>query len=61
MSMFSTYGSGQKTERKAETLAKLERMRKTFAQSTPRRWHGRRTQARSPPWPCSWPRTTPAS
>ncbi|HSM33990.1 MAG TPA: hypothetical protein VK987_07845, partial [Anaerolineae bacterium] len=31
MSMFSTYGSGGSAERKPGTLAKLERMRKTFA------------------------------
>jgi hypothetical protein len=29
--MFSTYGSGQSTERKPGTLAKLERMLQTFS------------------------------
>jgi hypothetical protein len=37
MSMFSTYGSGPSTERKPGTLAKLERLRKTFAHEEPDR------------------------
>ena len=37
MSMFSTYGTSGSDERKPDTLAKLERLRKTFAHEEPDR------------------------
>ena len=37
MSMFSTYGSGPSADRKPGTLAKLERLRLTFAHQEPDR------------------------